>query len=103
MSEIIVNVEPEINTVVQIIVDENSAQAAIDAAAEASALVEEINNSNFTLNKQVATYALLLDIITSPQLTIVKVLNDENKGITNAIYQLWPDGTRMWIASVKDN
>lgn len=52
---------------------------------------------------QVSTYALMLDIATSSRLKIIKVLNDENKGITNAIYHIYPDGVRMWIASNQDN
>jgi hypothetical protein len=51
------------------------------------------------------TYAEMLEISTPVQteLLVVKVLNDENKGITNTIYHLYPDGTRMWIAAVEDN
>lgn len=52
---------------------------------------------------QVDTYALMLAISITTELKIVKVLNDENKGITNTIYHLYPDGVRMWIASVQDN
>lgn len=51
---------------------------------------------------QVNTYALMVAIPTPINLLIVKVLNDENKGITNAIYHLYPDGVRMWIAAVED-
>ncbi len=51
---------------------------------------------------EVADYASLLLLPTPIVLKTVKVLNDENKGITNTIYQLWPDGTRMWIASTED-
>ena len=51
---------------------------------------------------QVNTYALMVAIPTPTNLLIVKVLNDENKGITNTIYHLYPDGTRMWIAAVED-
>lgn len=49
------------------------------------------------------TYSIMLDIPNPPNLIIVKVLNDENKGIENTIYHIYPDGVRMWIASVRDN
>jgi hypothetical protein len=52
---------------------------------------------------QVNTYELMIAIVTPTELKIVKVLNDENKGITNAIYHIYPDGVRMWIAANKDN
>lgn len=58
------------------------------------------NQINFT---QVDNYALMLAITVSSKLKIVKVLNDENKGIENTIYHIYPDGVRMWIASVQDN
>ena len=58
------------------------------------------NQINFS---QVNTYALMLSITVSSKLIIVKVLNDENKGIENTIYHIYPDGVRMWIASVQDN
>lgn len=51
---------------------------------------------------QVNTYSLMQSIDEVTELTIVKVLNDENKGLENTIYQLWPDGTRMWIAATED-
>jgi len=47
MSEITVNVDPENIPVVQIVVDENSAQSAIDAAAAAQAALDAIANTNF--------------------------------------------------------
>jgi hypothetical protein len=58
------------------------------------------NQINFS---QVNTYALMLSITVSSKLKIVKVLSDENKGIENTIYHIYPDGVRMWIASVQDN
>ncbi|MGB4984356.1 MAG: hypothetical protein WBO70_01100, partial [Erysipelotrichaceae bacterium] len=58
------------------------------------------NQINFS---QVNTYALMLSITVYSKLIIVKVLNDENKGIKNTIYHIYPDGVRMWIASVQDN
>jgi len=51
---------------------------------------------------EVSDYASLLLLPTPIVLKTVKVLNDENKGIENTIYQLWPDGTRMWIAATED-
>ena len=59
-----------------------------------------VNQINFS---QVNTYALMLSITVSSKLIIVKVLNDENKGIENTTYHIYPDGVRMWIASVQDN
>lgn len=78
-------------------------QSALDGGFVGTEL--EFNESlatqvNFT---QVNTYALMLAISISSNLIIVKVLNDENKGITNTIYHIYPDGVRMWIASVQDN
>lgn len=58
--------------------------------------------STYSKFAQVNTYALMVAIPTPTNLMIVKVLNDENKGITNAIYHLYPDGIRMWIAAVED-
>ena len=55
-----------------------------------------------SLHIQVNTYALMIAIGTPANMTIVKVLNDENKGITNTIYHLYPDGIRMWIAAVEE-
>ena len=49
------------------------------------------------------TYSEMVGLTGINNLTTVKVLNDENKGITNAIYHLYPDGVRMWIAATKDN
>ena len=61
----------------------------------------EINlKANFL---QVATYAVLTALTTPNFLTIVKVLNDENKNISNSTYHLYPDGVRMWVASTQDN
>ncbi|MDA6068975.1 hypothetical protein NJT12_05000 [Flavobacterium sp. AC] len=51
----------------------------------------------------VSNYSNLLDIQTSDRVIIVRVADDENKGISNAIYYLYPDGTRMWIAANRDN
>lgn len=47
MSEIIINVDPEDVPVVNVTVDENSAQAALDAQAAAEAALEEINSTDF--------------------------------------------------------
>lgn len=51
---------------------------------------------------EIETYAEFLLIQNQSILVICKVLNDENKGISNTIYQLWPDGTRLWIAATED-
>ncbi|PTT14281.1 hypothetical protein DBR27_04360 [Flavobacterium sp. HMWF030] len=51
----------------------------------------------------VLTYADLLQVNASERLIIIRVLNDENKTMTNTVYQLYPDGVRMWQAATKDN
>ena len=58
------------------------------------------NKSNYVT---VSAYSEILLINSIDSLLIVKVLNDENKGIENTIYHIYPDGVRMWIASVQDN
>ena len=58
------------------------------------------NKSNYVT---VSAYSEILLINSIDSLLIVKVLNDENKGIKNTIYHIYPDGVRMWIASVQDN
>jgi len=50
----------------------------------------------------VSTYSDLLLISPETHLIIIKVLNDENKGMNNTIYHIYPDGTRMWMAAVED-
>ncbi len=61
------------------------------------------NSFNATIFLQLANYAALTALSTPSNLTIVKVLNDEDKGITNATYHLYPDGVRMWVASTIDS
>jgi hypothetical protein len=51
---------------------------------------------------QVATYAAMLALGTPSVLTTVRVTADENKGATNTVYQLWPNGSRLWIAALAD-
>lgn len=51
----------------------------------------------------VSTYSDLLQIPINEKLLIVRVLNDENKTLTNTVYYVYPDGVRMWIAATKDN
>lgn len=58
------------------------------------------NKSNYVT---VSAYSEVLLINSIDSLLIVKVLNDENKGIKNTIYHIYPDGVRMWMASVQDN
>jgi hypothetical protein len=66
-------------------------------------LVEIANDLILTTKfLEIDTYALLIALSTPLNLTIVKVLNDEDKGITNATYHLYPDGVRMWVASTID-
>ena len=50
-----------------------------------------------------ATYSSMISFGTPTNMTIIKVLNDENKSVSNAIYQVWPDGVRMWMAAIQDN
>jgi hypothetical protein len=51
---------------------------------------------------QVSTYAAMVALGTPAVLTTVKVTADENKGATNTVYQLWPNGSRLWIAAVAE-
>ena len=78
-------------------------QSALDGGFVGSELDFNVSLANQINFSQVNTYALMLAIPISSKLKIVKVLNDENKGIENTIYHIYPDGVRMWIASVQDN
>ena len=78
-------------------------QSALDGGFVGSELEFNESLANQITFLQVNTYALMLAIPISSKLKIVKVLNDENKGIENTIYHIYPDGIRMWIASVQDN
>ena len=78
-------------------------QSALDGGFIGTELEFNISLANQINFSQVNTYALMLSITVSSKLIIVKVLNDENKGIENTIYHIYPDGVRMWIASVQDN
>lgn len=51
----------------------------------------------------VATYAAMLALGAVSVTTVVKVAADEDKGINNSIYFLYPDGVRMWLASTVDS
>lgn len=51
---------------------------------------------------QVSTYAAMIALGTPAVLTTVKVTADENKGATNTVYQLWPNGSRLWVAAVAE-
>jgi hypothetical protein len=78
--------------------------ALIDADTTGKAVVtKEYVSSVSSSWALVNTYALMLQIPTPTNLLIVKVLNDENKQFANTIYQLYPDGVRMWIAANQDN
>jgi len=50
-----------------------------------------------------STYSSMIAFGTPANMTIIKVLNDENKSVSNAIYQVWPDGVRIWMAAIQDN
>lgn len=78
-------------------------QSALDGGFIGTELDFNVSLANQINFSQVNTYALMLAIPISSKLKIVKVLNDENKGIENTIYHIYPDGVRMWIASVRDN
>lgn len=50
----------------------------------------------------VATYAAMLALGTPSVMTVCRVTDDENKGASNTIYQIWPNGVRLWMASLAD-
>lgn len=78
-------------------------QSALDGGFIGTELEFNFSLANQINFSQVNTYALMLAIPISSKLIIVKVLNDENKGIENTIYHIYPDGVIMWIASIQDN
>ena len=78
-------------------------QSALDGGFVGTELEFNISLANQINFSEVNTYTLMLAIPISSKLKIVKVLNDENKGIENTIYHIYPDGVRMWIAATKDN
>lgn len=78
-------------------------QSALDGGFIGTELEFNVSLANQINFSQVNTYALMLAIPISSKLKIVKVLNDENKGIENTIYHIYPDGVIMWIASIQDN
>lgn len=49
------------------------------------------------------TYAEMLTISNPLLMTECRVIEDENKGLNNTIYHLYPDGKRIWIAATDDN
>lgn len=51
----------------------------------------------------VQTYSEMLSLILSDRLSIIRVIVDENKGIENTIYYVYPDGLRVWVAATVDN
>ncbi len=59
--------------------------------------------ANKTSWASVATYAALTALGTPTSVTIVKVDADERVGLTNSIYQLWPDGSIIWETAIKIN
>jgi hypothetical protein len=77
------------------------------AASQVTGLTESLASLGTTLAgrsayAQVATYAAMLALGTPSVLTTVRVTADENKGATNTVYQLWPNGSRLWIAAIAD-
>lgn len=78
-------------------------ESALDGGFIGTELEFNENLSNQINFSQVDSYSIMLSLPVSSKLVIVKVLNDENKGIENTIYHIYPDGIRMWIAANKDN
>lgn len=51
----------------------------------------------------VPTYAALIALTPDADaVTRVKVAADEDKGLTDSIYELWPDGARIWLATMTE-
>jgi len=86
---------------------EEGADAIEIAASQVTGLVESLASLGASLAgrsayAQVATYAAMLALGTPAVLTNVRVATDENKGATNTVYQLWPNGSRLWVAAIAD-
>jgi hypothetical protein len=86
---------------------EEGADAIEIAASQVTGLVESLASLGAALAgrsayAQAATYAAMLALGTPSVLTTVRVTADENKGATNTVYQLWPNGSRLWIAAIAD-
>jgi len=86
---------------------EEGADAIEIAASQVTGLVESLASLGAALAgrsayAQVATYAAMLALGTPSVLTTVRVTADENKGATNTLYQLWPNGSRLWVAALAD-
>jgi len=73
-----------------------------DNANEIKTIVNELDDLKINF-ENFNTYALMIAFENTYVMTIAKVLNDENKGINNTIYYIYPDGTRIWIAATDDN
>jgi hypothetical protein len=69
-----------------------------------SSLAEDIQaiDAGKSAYVQAATYAAMISAGTPAVLTVFKVTADENKGATNTVYQVWPDGRRLWIAALPE-
>lgn len=108
VTNIVLNIEETVlETIIQIsemsVPGKSAYESALDGGFVGTEQEFNISLANQIIFLQVNTYALLLDVEISASLKIVTVLIDENKGIENTIYYLYPDGTRMWIAANKDN
>lgn len=77
--------------------DDNATNIATNTGAISTLQTGKLNTLQFN------TYALLLATITPNVATICRVLIDENKGLNNTIYHLYPDGKRIWVAATDDN
>lgn len=51
----------------------------------------------------VDSFASLIAFPAVKELNVVKVAIDDDKGMSNTIYMLWPDGRRMWLVAQKED
>ena len=84
MSDVIINVDPEDVPVVTVTVDENSAQAAIDAAAALTIILNELRGSDFSLLSEKLERGGYPGTAEDLRLMIVSILTDSTmvNGVT---------------------
>ena len=79
----------------------------ITFSAEIEGYGEPISSSGGVTNTNVYmtynTYADMIAAGTPIYFTKVRILIDEDKGLNNTNYLLYPDGVRNWVASTSDN
>ena len=79
----------------------------ITFSAEIEGYGEPISASGGVTNTNVYmtynTYAEMIAAGTPIYFTKVRILIDEDKGLNNTNYLLYPDGVRNWVASTSDN